>query len=381
MKKGRYLTFITIALVLLLFLYMTFTRKKNVAQPVFDNQQLAEQQAIPVIVEKIQFVTMKETITAIGNIEPIQTAVVYPEATGILEKLMVEEGNFVEKGNLIAVIESQQRQLNVQQVEKEIKAEQYEIANLRQDYNRFKRLVEEGAVAVKKLEDIETLYKASEERIEGLKKQLEIAKRRLDDTIVKAPITGIVAEKFINEGELITENSLTKASPIVAIIDTSKVKITVPIVESDIKKIRLGQSVYVTTDAYPTVRFYGKIEKIMPLTDFVTRTTKVQILVDNPSRYLKPGLFTRVVIETGSRPILALPLDALMRLQGSGNCYCFRIDNNIVEKTYIDIGETYNGMVEIKNGLKAGDIVVVSSQGILETGKKVMPSYTQSYSK
>lgn len=324
---------------------------------------------------------MKETITAIGNIEPIQTAVVYPEATGILEKLMVEEGNFVEKGNLIAVIESQQRQLNVQQVEKEIKAEQYEIANLRQDYNRFKRLVEEGAVAVKKLEDIETLYKASEERIEGLKKQLEIAKRRLDDTIVKAPITGIVAEKFINEGELITENSLTKASPIVAIIDTSKVKITVPIVESDIKKIRLGQSVYVTTDAYPTVRFYGKIEKIMPLTDFVTRTTKVQILVDNPSRYLKPGLFTRVVIETGSRPILALPLDALMRLQGSGNCYCFRIDNNIVEKTYIDIGETYNGMVEIKNGLKAGDIVVVSSQGILETGKKVMPSYTQSYSK
>ncbi len=381
MKKGRYLTFITIALVLLLFLYMTFTRKKNVARPVFDNQQLAEQPAIPVIAEKIQFVTMKETITAIGNIEPIQTAVVYPEATGILEKLMVEEGNFVEKGNLIAVIESQQRQLNVQQVEKEIKAEQYEIANLRQDYNRFKRLVEEGVVAVKKLEDIETLYKASEERIEGLKKQLEIAKRRLDDTIVKAPITGIVAEKFINEGELITENSLTKASPIIAIIDTSKVKITVPIVESDIKKIRLGQSVYVTTDAYPTVRFYGKIEKIMPLTDFVTRTTKVQILVDNPSRYLKPGLFTRVVIETGSRPILALPLDALMRLQGSGNCYCFRIDNNIVEKTYIDIGETYNGMVEIKNGLKAGDIVVVSSQGILETGKKVMPSYTQSYSK
>ena len=119
----------------------------------------------------------------------------------------------------------------------------------------------------------------------------------------------------------------------------------------------------------------------MPLTDFVTRTTKVQILVDNPSRYLKPGLFTRVVIETGSRPILALPLDALMRLQGSGNYYCFRIDNNIVEKTYIDIGETYNGMVEIKNGLKAGDIVVVSSQGILETGKKVMPSYTNSHSK
>jgi HlyD family secretion protein len=188
-------------------------------------------------------------------------------------------------------------------------------------------------------------------------------------------MSGIVSKKFIDEGELVTESSMSKSSPLAEIIDISKVKIIVPIGETDIKKIRHGQNVSIETDVYQGVVFRGKIEKIMPVTDFVTRTTKVEILVDNPSFRLKPGLFTRAVIETGKRAILALPLDALMKMQGSGNYYCFKIEDGTVEKTYLEIGDTWEGMAEITKGLKEGDSVVVSSQGILETGKKVKVSY------
>jgi RND family efflux transporter MFP subunit len=317
---------------------------------------------------------MAENIIAVGNIEPFKTVVIYPEATGVLEKLKVKEGDYVKKGALVAVIENQQRQLNVEQVEIEIKAQKYQLENIKQDYDRFKRLSQEGAIAAKRFEDVETLYKASEERLKGLQKQLEIAQRRFRDTSIYAPISGIVAQKFIDEGELVTESSMTKSSPLVAIIDTSKVKVTVPIGETDLKKIKKGQNVSVETDMYENRRFSGKIDEIMPITDFVTRTTKVQILVDNPSYILKPGLFTRVSIATGSRNTLAIPLDALLRLQGSGSYYCFIIKGDVVEKVYLDIGDLWGGMAEVKSGLKEGDIVVVSSQSILETGKKVAVS-------
>ncbi|MCK9265395.1 efflux RND transporter periplasmic adaptor subunit [bacterium] len=372
MKKGKYIISVSVVVVILILFKVTVKNRQEAGATL---ETTTQEEIIQVMAEKATNITMAENIIAVGNIEPFKTVVIYPEATGVLEKLTVKEGDYVKKGTLIAVIENQQRQLNVEQVEIEIKAQKYQLENIKQDYDRFQRLTKEGAIAAKRFEDVETLYKASEERLKGLEKQLEIAKRRFRDTSIYAPISGIVAQKFIDEGELVTESSMTKSSPLVAIIDTSKVKVTVPIGETDLKKIKKGQNVSVETDMYDKRRFPGKIDEIMPITDFVTRTTKVQILVDNPSYILKPGLFTRVSISTGSRNTLAIPLDALLRLQGSGSYYCFIINNDdTVEKVYLDIGDLWEGMAEVKSGLKEGDTVIVSSQSILETGKKVAVS-------
>jgi len=374
MKKVKYIVLLAMLLLALLAVRTFLGREKTPPIPAGIEQ---EEIAIPVEAEKVLRLSVTETITAIGNIEPFKTVVIYPEATGILEKLTVKEGDFLEKGSFIASIENQERRLNVQQAKIEIQANLYQMENIRQDYNRHKRLYEEGAVAAKSFEDVETLYNATREKIKGLEKQLEIAERRLKDTSIFAPISGIVAEKFIDEGELVTESTMSKSSPLISIIDISRVKITVPLGEEDIRKVREGQKVSFETDVYRGENFYGRIDKIMPVTDLSTRTTTVEIIADNPSRRLKPGMFTRALIETGSREVLAVSLDALLKMPSSGNYYCFTVDGQTARKTSVEVGAIWNGMAEIKSGLKEGDGVVVTSQGILETGKKIKASFVK----
>ncbi|MBN1445821.1 MAG: efflux RND transporter periplasmic adaptor subunit [Candidatus Omnitrophica bacterium] len=334
-----------------------------------------EEAEIYVETERAKIVALPEKLEAIGNIEPFKTVIIYPEATGILERLSVKEGDFVKKGQVIANIEGEQRRLAAEQVENEIKSQQYQLENIRRDYDRYKRLYDEGVVAAKRFEDIETLYNSTAYRIKALEAQLDTAKRRLQDTSVAAPITGIVAERFIDEGELVTESTMTKTSPLVSIVDIGRVKVTVPVGGIDISKIKEGQASVIETDVYPGRSFPGRVNKIMPVTDFTTRTTTVEVLADNPDYMLRPGVFARVSIDTGARSVLAVSMDALMRMPGSGSYYCFRLSDGLtVEKVYIDTGVIRDGVVEITGGLKEGDIIVVTSQGVLETGKKVVPA-------
>lgn len=373
MKKIKLLLLLA-AVILALLLWKAFNAR-HTPKPALDREEQTEEQAVQVIAEKARYMKVQESIAAVGNVEPLKQVVIYPEATGILEALKVKEGDFVEKGAFIASIENEQRRLNVQQVEIEIKASRYQMENIRQDYNRYKRLAEEGAVAAKRFEDIETLFNSTREKIKGLEKQLEIAQRRLKDTVIFAPISGIVAQRFIDEGELVTESTMTKSSPLVAIADISQVKITVPVGEAEIKNIRKGQKASVETDSREGSKFYGTVNRIQPVADFATRTTTVEILIDNPGHKLKPGMFARAVIETGSKNILAVSLDALLRMPSSGNYYCFAIEKGRAKKAYIEIGGVWDGKAEVVSGLKEGDAVIVTSHGILETGTPVTASF------
>ncbi len=334
-----------------------------------------EERAISVEVEKVRNAAIPMTVEAIGNVEPFKKVVIFTEATGILEKLTVKEGDFVKTGQLIATVEGEQRRLAVEQLENEIKSQQYQLENLKRDYERYKRLADEGVIAPKNFEDTETQYNSALYRLKALEAQMGNAKRRLKDTNILSPISGMVAKKFIDEGELITESTMSKSDPLVSIVDISRVKITVPVGESDIKKVKANQRVSVETDVYPERRFSGRVNKVMPVTDYATRTTMVEVLVENPGYLLKEGMFARVFIDTGTRNVLAVSLDTLMRMPGSGSYYCFRMrDADTVEKVYIETGTMGNGIIEIKDGLKEGDVVVVTSQGVLETGKKVVPA-------
>ena len=370
MKRKKYIILAVILVAVILVIARAV--KKSIKPPVETEQ---EEKALPVEVEKASMAAMPETVEAIGNIEPFKKVVIFSEATEILEKLTVREGDFVKAGELIAAIEGEQRKLTVKQLENEIKSQQYQLENLKSNYERNKRLADQGVIAPKNFEDTETQYNSALYRLKALEAQMETAKRRLKDTAILAPISGMVAQKFMDEGELVTESTMTKSDPIVSIVDISRVKITVPVGESDIKKVKANQKVALETDVYPGRRFSGRVNKVMPVTDYVTRTTTVEVLADNPGYLLKEGMFARVSIDAGTRNVLAVSMDALMRMPSSGSYYCFKMrDADTVEKAYVETGVVKGGVIEIKEGLKEGDTVVVTSQGALETGKKVIPA-------
>ncbi|MGC8976321.1 MAG: efflux RND transporter periplasmic adaptor subunit [Candidatus Ratteibacteria bacterium] len=363
MKK---IIWILIIILIILAVFNQFNRKKKEKKI-----GVKTETEIPVEVAKVSEVILKDEIECIGEIEPYQKVVVYSEVTGKVEKINVKEGDYVEKGDFIAQIDYKKRKIDYENIENQIKAMESNLENIKKDYERFKKLYKEGVVSEKKLDDIKTSYDVVSHQLESLKKQFELAKIRINETFIYSPISGFIAEKYIDEGELITESSMMRSTPIVSIVDISKVKVKLPVPSEDIGKVKKGQTVLIKLDAYPEKKFYGNVSKIYPVADEKTRTVDVEVIVENKGFLIKPGMYCKGIIITGEKKVLAVPLDAVMKLPASGNYYCFRIKNNTAEKVNIKVGRIKEDFIEVKEGLNKDDIVAITSQGILDTGKKV----------
>lgn len=359
----------------LIFIFLLFiisiigfrlSKKEKEKKPIVE-----EEKEIPVEIDYAREEIIKEEIENIGEIEPNQKVIVYSEVTGIVEKINIKEGDYVKKGTLIAQIDYKKRKLDYENIENQIKAVEKNIENVKKDYERFSNLYKEGVVSEKKLDDIKTSYEVLNYQLEGLKKQLEFAKIRMEEAFIYAPIDGVIGEKFIDQGELITESSMMKNSPIVSIIDIDKVKVKIPVPQEDISKIKKGQNVIIKIDAYPEREFKGRVFKLYPEADPKTRTINVEVVIENQSHLIKPGMFCKAKIITGERKAIVVPLDSLMKLPASGSYYCFVVKDGTVEKRYLKIGKIYQNYAEVIEGISKGEKVVVSSQGILDTGKKV----------
>ncbi|MCM8785189.1 MAG: efflux RND transporter periplasmic adaptor subunit [Candidatus Omnitrophica bacterium] len=365
MKK---ITIFIIGLIVILIIFATqLQRNRNKEK----TKKIFYEEDIPVEVAKVQEIILKDEIESLGEIEPYQKVVIYSEVSGLIEKLNVKEGDYVKKGDFIAQIDYRKRKIEYENVENQLKAAMINLENIKKDYERFTNLFKEGVISEKKLDDIKTQYEVVSHQIEALKKQFEIAKIRLNEAFIYSPINGFIAEKFVDEGEFITESSMMRSVPIVSIIDISKVKINLPVSTEDIGKVKKDQSVLVETDSYHDKVFYGKVSRIYPFVDEKTRTVNVEIILENNSFIIKPGMYCKGKIITGERKSLIVPLDAIMKLPGSGNYYCFRVKDNFAEKVYIKVGKIGESYAEVKEGLNKDDIVIVTSQGILDTGKKI----------
>ncbi|MCX7917146.1 MAG: efflux RND transporter periplasmic adaptor subunit [bacterium] len=356
-------------LIILIIVFGGFTqfRKKTKEKKI----EVVNDTEIPVEVEKVNEIVLKEEIESIGEIEPYQKVVIYSEVTGQLEKINVKEGDFVKKGDFIAQIDYRKRRIDYENMENQIKSLEANLENIKKDYERFTNLYKEGVISEKKLDDIKTNYEVVSHQLASLKKQFELVKIRLNEAFIYAPISGFIAEKFVDEGELITDSSMMRSVPIVSIVDISKVKVKLSVSSEEIGKVKIGQNVLIKIDAYPTRSFNGKVTKISPIANERTRTVDVEAIIENSGFLIKPGMYCKGIIMVGERKTIVVPLDALMKLPASGNYYCFRVKDNIAEKVYVKVGKIGDNYAEIKEGLNKDDIVIVTSQGILDTGKKV----------
>lgn len=188
---------------------------------------------------------------------------------------------------------------------------------------------------------------------------------------VEVPISGIVAKTYLDRGD-----NVSPQIPIAVIANIDEVKVKIEVAEVDYPKVKLGQSAKVTVDAYPDKEFIGKISKLSTLIDPNTRTATAEIIIPNQEHLLVPGMFARIRIFVGERKTLTIPLDGLLRMPGTGSFYCFKVENGKAKKVFLKIGIIQDNLVEVKEGLNHGDLVIVSGQGILEEGTSVKPVST-----
>ncbi len=220
-------------------------------------------------------------------------------------------------------------------------------------------------------EDIEV----AKTQVKQAEAKLDYMKVKLHYYTIKAPINGIVTERFVEQGDVVASKQ-----KLLTIADISHVLIMSSISELDISKVKRGMMVSVSVDAYPQAQFSGSVTRIHPITEGKARSIPVEIRLPNPDGKLLPGMFSRItfIVDKHENAIL-LPKDAIVT-EGE-KTVAFVVKDSQIHITPIQTGIKQENMVEIKNGIVSGDKVVITGQSELKDGMQVKITENQELDK
>lgn len=327
--------------------------------------------------------TIEETVTAQGKLEPKTFVDVGTQVSGQLQKLYVEIGDTVEKGQLIAQIDPQLYTAKVQADQAQIKTLQAQLAEqqatvtfTKSVYERNQKLIKADAVSKEVLSSSEKEYKAAIARIDSYKAQIEQAKSQLDAdrsnlgfTKIYAPIRGTVVSQSAKEGQTLNANQQAPVIMQVADLDTMTVRSQVA--EADVARLRPGMDLYFTTLGSDR-RWRSQLRQLLPSPDStVTDVVLYNALVDveNKDRALMTGMSTQMFFLLGSAEnALVIPARALGKKlepakDGKGEIYEVKVaSGNSLETRPVEIGLLNRTSAQVISGLNEGDRVAITKQ-------------------
>ena len=238
-----------------------------------------------------------EQVEASGTINPVTQTSVGTQVSGKVEKLYVDYNSQVKKGDLLAVIDPSTYESNVLQQEANLQKVQSVATNAKRNLERYKTLYNQDLVAKSELDNAETDYLSAYAQVVQAKASLDKAKIDLGYTKIISPVNGIIISKEVELGQTVAASFQTPTLFLVA-EDLTKMQIEVNISEADISKIKEGQEVEFSVDAYPTTVFKAKVKQVRnsatTISNVVTYTVVVEF--DNSDMKLKPGMTANVSI-------------------------------------------------------------------------------------
>jgi len=296
-----------------------------------------------------------ETVSATGFIVANAELDVEAKKSGaIIEELLVEEGEFVKEGQVLVRLEDDEEKLSILQAENALEDALLELESAKLSHASPKEI------------------KRKEREVTEKKLALELAKKKLEETVIKAPFSGIISKVYVEKGEVIAGVGTSSSNKILRLIDTSRLFAEVSVDEVDIAKVKLGQKANVKVDAYPDEIFPGKVISIAreATTSGGLVVVKVKIELDRPDSRLKPGFTASADIIVGeARNAIILPVEEVREKEG--RYFVTVLQNGKLTLREVEVGISDGAYIEIKRGLKEGDIVVATGlQSLIEMRKK-----------
>jgi membrane fusion protein, multidrug efflux system len=310
--------------------------------------------------------TIEDGIALTGDLNPSETIDVRSRIEGDLTAVYVREGQQVSAGQLLARFEASEQESSRASAEADRVAARADLANAQWTLEQNASLFKAGAIA-------ERDYKVSQQSVEASRARLAAAEARLRasgnearDTRVIAPASGVVDKRLVDGGV-----HLAKGAPMFSIVRSLTLELAAAVPARQAAAVRVGQIVHFVADAR---KFDGKVARVSPTIDPMTRAVTVYVQVPNPSGTLRGGTFAtgRVVSRTLTN-VLAVPGGALRQGQDNGRPFVYRIDGKTLNIAPVQVGvvDEQLGLAQVTDGLSAGDKVVVGNVGTLGRGMQV----------
>lgn len=363
-----------------------------------------EQRNVPVGIVKVERHPLQRQLTVSSELVPFQEIDVYAKESGYVSQLLVDYGTHVKKGQLMAVLEIPELQAQLQQDKAALKSLQDQVANAQNQLSRtqaqhkvlhleFERLNgvaqnRPGLVAQQEVDDVQGRDLAAEAQVDAAQSNLEAAKSNVsaqeaklahDQDIysysrITAPFDGVVTERDANLGTLVQAgtNSSTNVLPIVRLSQENLYRLVIPVPETYISYIRIGDAVTVRIPAL-NKDFPGKVARFASEVRDATRTMHTEVDIENRSGELIPGLYAEATLTLNRKgDALTVPVQAIDQ-QGDHASVLLVDSSNKVERCPIVLGiegDSEND-AEVVSGLNEGDEVVVSDRSGLKPGQLV----------
>jgi HlyD family secretion protein len=194
---------------------------------------------------------------------------------------------------------------------------------------------------------------------------LELSQQRLDETVIKAPISGVIVQRFWDKGDTASLNQ-----PFVTIVEVDVVRVAAKVPGRDLAAIQVGASADIKPDAYPGEKFSGKVVFISPAIDRSSQTGEIEVEVPNPNHKLKPGMFARVELMAAEhKNVVVIPSDAL--LKKGEEAYVYIVNDGTAHKKTVGVGISDGIRTELLSGLAVGESLIIAGQHSLGDGMSV----------
>jgi len=339
-----------------------------------------EQEAAPTLTRtfKVKPTDFADLLPVMGTVKGQREIELRFEINGVIKSIYFREGEKIKKGELVASLEQRDAQLKLTYAKNRLAAAEATYQSSLKKLEIHQKLYEAGAIIKAKLEEVELECESIKFRLETVRNEEQLAKYELEKTNLYAPIKGVMGPREAEQGEFVTPQDR-----LALFLGIDKVLVEVGIVERDINKIKLGQKAKVFVDAYPDIAFEGTIDNIFPVVEGRSRTLTAKIKLNNPEGLLLPGMFCRaevVIIEL--KDALLIPSTSLIPTEQGITLVPVipgqsietgedEIKTGTVQLRPITIGYKTSDYVQVTQGLKEGDLVVIESRGKLKDNTPV----------
>lgn len=332
------------------------------------NKPVYKKNPIMVKVEPVKRGELAQNLSYKGTVLPWQRAHIGPEISGRVKKIYKKPGDAVQKDELLAELDTTTLTLQLKQA-----SAAYDVANAAfkdadVNYQRLKKLFEKNAVSRLQMEKAQLALEAADTQKRSTEAALNVTKHNLDNAYMKAPFSGIITSKNMEEGDIINP-MMGMSTGVLTLMDLAKVKITIDVPSEDIEKIKIGQPCKVSVNTLPGQFFPGEIYSRNLAADELSKTFKVEIRVENPGVKIKAGIFAEASIETlKEENVLLLPISALMEQEKP---YVVLFNNGTAKYQEVKIGVRSDRFFQVLEGLEEGQLVVVEGNYDLKEGNPV----------
>lgn len=309
-------------------------------------------QITPVEITLVEMADLANTSLVTGQLEPLRTVSVNAQLGGALLRVPVEEGARVAAGQVLAEIDA--RELAAQ-----VKAAEAQLTFARSTAERSTQLFSQQIITAAENERDQAALASADASLTQLRTRLGFA-------AITSPISGVVTARFVQGGDIVSPNTR-----LFTVSDVSTLVVRMPVSELEVAQLRTGQEVALKVDALGGQSVAGRVRRIFPAADSVSRLVPVEIAVTGTATsQLRPGYTVRATLRLDTRPdALVLPTRAVIGAAGARSV--FIVKGGLAERRAVRVGADIDGMVEVFSGLALGDTVIVAGNSLVREGGQV----------